>query len=66
MAIRTVEPRWEEDFNLELEGTRGLRVLVYEEDAKQVTILRGKAEIEVFWLFSHTFVRQVSITFFSV
>jgi len=47
MAIKSLEPRWEEDFNLELEGTRGLRVLVYEEDAKQMAILRGKAELEV-------------------
>ena len=52
MAIRSVEPRWEEDFHLELEGTRALRVLVYEEDAKQTAILRGKAEIEVRF-FSH-------------
>nr|CAG4643078.1 EOG090X0302 [Ilyocryptus agilis] len=47
MAIRSLEPHWEEDFNLELEGTRGLRVLVYEEDAKQGPVLRGKAELEL-------------------
>ena len=51
MAIKSLEPRWEEDFNLELEGTRGLRVLVYEEDAKQMAILRGKAELEVSYFF---------------
>lgn len=48
MAVKTLEPRWEEDFDLELEGARGLRVLVYEEDSKQVAVLRGKAELEVF------------------
>ena len=50
MAVKTMEPRWEEDFDLELEGTRGLRVLVYEEDSKQAAVLRGKAELEVFLL----------------
>ena len=47
MIIKSLEPRWEEDFHLELEGTRGLRVLVYEEDSKQMPVLRGKAELEV-------------------
>lgn len=47
MAIKSLEPHWEEDFHLELEGTRGIRMLVYEEDAKLGPILRGKAELEV-------------------
>lgn len=47
MAIKSLEPRWEEDFHIDLEGARGMRILLYEEDAKQVAILRGKTEIEV-------------------
>lgn len=62
MIIKSLEPRWEEDFHLELEGTRGLRVLVYEEDSKQSPVLRGKAELEVnkfvhlfFWIVLNEF-----------
>lgn len=47
MAIKNLEPHWEEEFHLELEGTRGMRILVYEEDAQQMAILRGRAELEV-------------------
>ncbi|XP_046636503.1 active breakpoint cluster region-related protein-like [Daphnia pulicaria] len=47
MAIKSLEPRWEEDFHIDLEGARGMRILLYEEDAKQNAILRGKAEIEL-------------------
>lgn len=47
MAVKSLEPRWEEDFHLDLEGARGMRILLYEEDAKQLAILRGKTEIEV-------------------
>ena len=47
MAIKSLEPHWEEDFHIDLEGARGMRILLYEEDAKQNAVLRGKAEIEV-------------------
>ena len=47
MVVKSNEPHWEEDFNVELEGTRGLRILLYEEDFMQVAVLRGKAELEV-------------------
>ena len=47
MVVKSAEPHWEEDFNVELEGTRGLRILLYEEDYMQVAVLKGKAEIEV-------------------
>ena len=47
MIIKSMEPQWEEDFHIELEGTRGMRILLYEEDSKQVSILKGKAELEV-------------------
>ncbi|KZS09651.1 putative Active breakpoint cluster region-related protein [Daphnia magna] len=47
MAVKSLEPRWEEDFHIDLEGARGMRILLYEEDAKQTHILRGKAELEL-------------------
>ena len=47
MVVKSTEPNWEEDFHIELEGTRGLRILLYEEDSMQMTNLRGKAEMEV-------------------
>ena len=56
MVVKSTEPHWEEDFSVELEGTRGLRILLYEEDCMQTAVLRGKAEIEVL-----TFLSVVSI-----
>jgi len=47
MVVKSTEPHWEEDFSVELEGTRGLRILLYEEDCMQTAVLRGKAEIEL-------------------
>jgi len=47
MVIQSVEPQWEEDFHIELEGSRGMRILLYEERANQTISLKGKAEIEV-------------------
>ena len=54
MTVKSVEPRWEEDFHIDLEGTRGMRVLLYEEDAQQMAILRGKAELEVIEIYGYT------------
>jgi len=55
MVVKNVEPHWEEEFNVELEGTRSIRILLYEEDYMQVAILRGKAEIEVNYVFVSCF-----------
>ena len=54
MTVKSVEPRLEEDFHIDLEGTRGIRVLLYEEDAQQMAILRGKAELEVIEIYGYT------------
>ena len=40
--------------HIDLEGTRGNRVLLYEEDAQQMAILRGKAELEVIEIYGYT------------
>jgi hypothetical protein len=47
MVIQSTEPQWEEDFHIELEGSKGMRILLYEEDSKQIAALKGKAELEV-------------------
>ena len=47
MVSKSLKPRWEEDFHIDLEGARGMRILLYEEDLQQIIILRDKAEVEV-------------------
>ena len=47
MVIQSTETQWEEDFHIELEGSKGMRILLYEEDSKQIAALKGKAELEV-------------------
>lgn len=51
-----VEPHWNQDFIIELEGSQTLRILCYEEDPKLGVQLRGKAHLEVtFYVVLHTF-----------
>ncbi len=40
------DPSWDEDFNIELEGSENLRLLVYEQTATS-TSLRGRATLEL-------------------
>ena len=63
MAITFIKPalRWQSKVwnlagknHIDLEGTRGNRVLLYEEDAQQMAILRGKAELEVIEIYGYT------------
>ncbi len=43
-----MEPRWEEEFIVELEGSENLRILVYEEQGQgQQPVLRGRATLEL-------------------
>ncbi|XP_037093395.1 active breakpoint cluster region-related protein-like isoform X3 [Pollicipes pollicipes] len=44
---RSIAPQWNEDFILELEGSHSLRILCYENDAKEGQILRGRARTEL-------------------
>ena len=46
-TVNAVEPNWNQDFIIELEGSQMLRVLCYEELPNQTVKLRGKAHIEV-------------------
>ena len=48
MICNTIEPVWEEEFVIELEGSENLRILVYEQQQNSpVTVLRGRATLEL-------------------
>ena len=48
MICGTLEPVWEEEFIIELEGSENLRILVYEQQPDSpVTVLRGRATLEL-------------------
>lgn len=42
-----IEPHWNQDFIIELEGSQTLRILCYEEHPKLGTQLREKTHLEV-------------------
>jgi len=43
----SIEPSWNDEFIIELEGSENVRILVYEETKGQGTMLRGKATLEL-------------------
>ncbi|XP_063536599.1 active breakpoint cluster region-related protein [Cydia strobilella] len=45
LVCRTAQPRWNETFTLELEGSQNLRLLLYEDAARPV--LRGKCTVKL-------------------
>lgn len=47
LVSNTLEPRWEEDFTIDLEGSENLRILVYEQTAPSSSVLRGRAQLEL-------------------
>ena len=48
MICNTIEPVWDEEFVIELEGSENLRILVYEQQPDSpVTVLRGRATLEL-------------------
>lgn len=48
LVCRSAQPRWNESFTLDLEGSQNLRLLLYEDAARPV--LRGKCTIKVLTL----------------
>lgn len=42
-----IEPCWEEEFTLQLDGARGLRALLYEQSEHQPPVYRGGAELKI-------------------
>ncbi len=47
MILNSLDPNWEEEFTIDLEGSENLRVLVYEQALNNVTVLRGRAQLEL-------------------
>ncbi|XP_066963866.1 active breakpoint cluster region-related protein isoform X1 [Macrobrachium rosenbergii] len=58
-----IEPHWNQDFIIELEGSQTLRILCYEEHPKLGLQLRGKAHLELSrtWLNDTLSERRVSL-----
>ena len=59
----TVEPRWDEDFIIELEGSENLRILVYEQQKGSGNVLRGRATLELSrnWLTNRMTEQRISM-----
>ena len=47
LLVNTLEPKWEEEFTLDLEGSENLRILVYEQTPNNSSLLRGRASLEL-------------------
>ena len=47
LMLNTIEPKWEEQFIVELEGSENLRILVYEQTNQGLSLLRGRASLEL-------------------
>ncbi|KAG7160618.1 Active breakpoint cluster region-related protein-like [Homarus americanus] len=62
-VTEAVEPHWNQDFIIELEGSQTLRILCYEDHPKLGTQLRGKTHLELSrsWLNSTLTERRVSL-----
>lgn len=58
-----IEPNWNQDFIIELEGSQTLRILCYEDHPSLGTQLRGKAQLELSksWLNENMCERHVSL-----
>lgn len=63
LVLNTMEPKWEEQFIIELEGSENLRILVYEQTSQGVSILRGRASLELSrsWLSSTLNEQRISM-----
>lgn len=46
MICNTMEPVWDEEFIIELEGSENLRILIYEQQSTG-TVLRGRETLEL-------------------
>ena len=42
-----MEPKWDEEFTIDLEGSENLRILVYEQTPQNTVVLRGRAQLEL-------------------
>ena len=42
-----MEPKWEEENTIDLEGSENLRLLVYEQTSSGSSLLRGRAQLEL-------------------
>ena len=42
-----MEPKWEEECTIDLEGSENLRLLVYEQTEAGNSLLRGRAQLEL-------------------
>ena len=47
LLINTMEPKWEEEVTIDLEGSENLRILVYEQTPQNSSLLRGRAQLEL-------------------
>lgn len=58
-----MEPSWNEEFSLELEGSENLRLLVYQEGGPEGVVLRGRAclELSSSWITSEFKQQRISI-----
>jgi len=45
--LDSIEPTWNDEFIIELEGSENVRILAYEDTRTQGTVLRGKATLEL-------------------
>ena len=45
--LDSIEPTWNDEFIIELEGSENVRILAYEDTKTQGTVLRGKATLEL-------------------
>ena len=59
----SLEPRWDEDFIVELEGSENLRILVYEQQPGSGNVLRGRATLELSrsWLSNRMVEQRISM-----
>ena len=59
----SLEPRWDEDFIVELEGSENLRILVYEQNPGSGNVLRGRATLELSrsWLTGRATEQRISM-----
>ena len=47
LLVNTMEPKWEEENTIDLEGSENLRLLVYEQTSSGSSLLRGRAQLEL-------------------
>ena len=47
LLVNTMDPKWEEECTIDLEGSENLRLLVYEQTPAGTSLLRGRAQLEL-------------------